>query len=101
LITDALGLGGQVGKQRPRVEEARLVGVVLYPYEVQPQPVGQARHLDNRLGLPRVRHRKEPEPQLMPKIAHDILILSCICVESVLHEQVMYPNFSAEHRPQL
>ena len=44
---DALGPAGEVGEQRPRVEEAALVRVVLDADEVEPEAVGEQDLLDH------------------------------------------------------
>jgi len=65
-----VGAGGEVGEQRPGVEEARLVGVVLEADDVEPQLLGQFGHPHDQL-RPLVRRREEDsELELVPVVSH-------------------------------
>ena len=62
---------GDVGQQRPRVQELRLVRVVLEGDDVQPRDVGRARELDDRAGVGGRRRDEDAELQDLAVVRQD------------------------------
>ena len=65
-----LGSGGDEGQQRPRVQEPRLVRVVLEGDQVEARPVGELRQGDDAVGVAGGRGDEHAEAQWVPAIAH-------------------------------
>ena len=67
---DVLRLGRERREQRPGLQEARLVRVVLHADEVEPELVGAARHRDDLVALVGGGRREDAEEEVVAVVGH-------------------------------
>ncbi len=67
---DALCLRGHVGEQRPRVQECRLIWVILDAEEVEPETVRELGEIEDLFEVARARRDTDSEKQVVLVIRH-------------------------------